>query len=127
MIMMFISLDLLRYKIEKLLAQFGLTELQHVKDSMVSLTSKNFIYTKANLIIVDVNSAGFDALEVIGNLRKGAKSKQLPILALGNAHDVEVASRLFKLGCTDYISKPFDDMAFASKVLELIQIGRAHV
>lgn len=121
MVVMFISLDLLRIKIEKLLVQFGITEMQAVKDNMVSLTSRNFIYPDAKLIIVDVNSGGFDAIEVISNFRKSIKSKHLPILALGNSTDSSVASKLMKLGCTDYMSKPFDDMTFASKVLDMVR------
>lgn len=60
MIVMFISLDLLRLKIEKLMSQVGVTEMQQVKDSMVSLTSKNFLYPHAKLIVIDVTSAGVD-------------------------------------------------------------------
>lgn len=118
---MFISLDLLRIKIEKLLVQFGITEMQAVKDNMVSLATKNFIYPDAKLIIVDVNSGGFDALEVIANLKKSVKSKHIPILALGNNTDISVANKLIKLGCSDYMSKPFDDMAFASKVIDMMR------
>ena len=69
MIVMFISLDLLRLKIEKLMSQVGVTEMQQVKDSMVSLTSKNFLYPQAKLIVIDVTSAGFDATEVIKSKR----------------------------------------------------------
>lgn len=75
MILMFISLDLLRLKIEKLLSQVGVTEMQHVKDNMVSLTSKNFIYPQAKLIIIDMTSSGFDATEVLKNLKANLKSK----------------------------------------------------
>ena len=121
MIVMFISLDLLRLKIEKLMSQVGVTEMQQVKDSMVSLTSKNFLYPHAKLIVIDVTSAGFDATEVIKNLKANPKSKQLPILAIGNQAESEAAQKYIKMGCTDYIKKPFEDLAFANKALAIMR------
>lgn len=121
MIVMFISLDLLRLKIEKLMSQVGVTEMQQVKDSMVSLTSKNFLYPHAKLIVIDVTSAGFDATEVIKNLKANPKSKQLPILAIGNQAESEAAQKYIKMGCTDYIKKPFEDLAFVNKALAIIR------
>lgn len=121
MIVIFISLDLLRLKIEKLLSQVGVTEMQQVKDSMVSLTSKNFLYPHAKLIVIDVTSAGFDATEVIKNLKANPKSKQLPILAIGNQAESEAAQKYIKMGCTDYIKKPFEDLAFVNKALAIIR------
>lgn len=125
MILMFISLDLLRLKIEKLLSQVGVAEMQHVKDNMVSLTSKNFIYPQAKLIIIDMTSSGFDATEVLKNLKANPKSKQLPILAIGNQAESEVAQKFVKMGCADYIKKPFDDLAFANKALALIRTSES--
>ena len=121
MIVIFISLDLLRLKIEKLLSQVGVTEMQQVKDSMVSLTSKNFLYPHAKLIVIDVTSAGFDATEVIKNLKANPKSKQLPILAIGNQAESEAVQKYIKMGCTDYIKKPFEDLAFVNKALAIIR------
>ena len=121
MIVIFISLDLLRLKIEKLMSQVGVTEMQQVKDSMVSLTSKNFLYPHAKLIVIDVTSAGFDATEVIKNLKANPKSKQLPILAIGNQAESEAAQKYIKMGCTDYIKKPFEDLAFVNKALAIIR------
>ena len=121
MIVIFISLDLLRLKIEKLMSQVGVTEMQQVKDSMVSLTSKNFLYPHAKLLVIDVTSAGFDATEVIKNLKANPKSKQLPILAIGNQAESEAAQKYIKMGCTDYIKKPFEDLAFVNKALAIIR------
>lgn len=121
MIVTFISLDLLRLKIEKLMSQVGVTEMQQVKDSMVSLTSKNFLYPHAKLIIIDMTSAGFDATEVLKNLKANPKSKQLPILAIGNQAESEAAQKYIKMGCTDYIKKPFEDLAFANKALAIMR------
>ena len=103
------------------MSQVGVTEMQQVKDSMVSLTSKNFLYPHAKLIVIDVTSAGFDATEVIKNLKANPKSKQLPILAIGNQAESEAAQKYIKMGCTDYIKKPFEDLAFANKALAIMR------
>jgi len=120
-IALFISLDLLRYKVEKALNQFGILDIQSVGNNMLTLASRNFIYSDVQLIIVDSDCADFDAFSVISNLRKGKKSAHLPILALGNRTDQSFVNRLMAIGCTDYINKPIDDMTFASKVLQIIR------
>lgn len=120
-IALFISLDVLRYKVEKALNQFGIVDIQNIGANMLTLASRNFIYHDVQLIIVDIDSADFDALNVISNLKKGEKSAHIPILVLGNKIEINFVNRLLSLGCTDYINKPIDDMTFASKVLQIIR------
>lgn len=120
-IALFISLDVLRYKVEKALNQFGILDIQSVGANMLTLASRNFIYHDVQLIIVDIDSAAFDAFNVITNLKKGEKSAHIPILVLGNQIDINFVNRLLSLGCTDYVNKPIDDMTFASKVLQIIR------
>lgn len=120
-IALFISLDVLRYKVEKTLNHFGLVDIQSVGANMLALTSKNFLYNDIQLIIVDFDSADFDAFNVISNLKKGKKSAHIPILVLGNQIQINFVNRLLALGCTDYINKPIDEMTFASKVLQIIR------
>jgi len=120
-IALFISLDVLRYKVEKALNQFGILDIQSVGANMLTLASRNFIYHDVQLIIVDIDSAAFDAFNVITNLKKGEKSAHIPILVLGNQIDINFVNRLLLLGCTDYVNKPIDDMTFASKVLQIIR------
>lgn len=116
-----ISLDLLRYKVEKTLNHFGLTDIQSIGSKMVSLATKNFIYTDVQLIIIDIDSSDYDAMHVIANLKAGHKSSNIPVLALGNSTDKSLITRLKSAGCTEYITKPIDDMTFASKVLQIIR------
>jgi len=118
-IALIIGLDLLRYKIEKTLNQFGLNDIQNIGPKMVSLASKNFIYTEVRLIIIDIDSSEFDAFDVIAQLKKGQKSSNIPILAIGNSTEKSTSNRLISLGCLEYIPKPIDDMTFASKVLQI--------
>ena len=120
-IALFISLDVLRYKVEKTLNQFGIVDIQSVGVNMLTLASRNFIYHDIQLIIVDIDSSDFDAYAAITNLKKRDKSAQIPILVLGNQVDKSFINRLLLLGCTDYINKPIDDMTFASKVLQIIR------
>ncbi len=120
-IALFISLDVLRYKVEKTLNQFGIVDIQSVGANMLTLASRNFIYHDIQLIIVDIDSSDFDAYAVIANLKKREKSAHIPILVLGNQVDKKFINRILLLGCADYINKPIDDMTFASKVLQIIR------
>lgn len=120
-IALFISLDVLKYKVEKTLNQFGIVDIQIVGTKMLTIASKNFIYSDVQLIIIDSDSLDFDAFTILSNLRKGAKSAHLPILVLGNRTEKSYISRLMALGCTDYISKPLDDMTLASKVIQMMR------
>lgn len=116
-----ISLDLIRIKIEKLLTTFGMTDFQMLSPQMISIASKNFPYTDVSLIILDVDTKDFQVQEVIARLKSGEKSAHIPILALGNRADKVYSNGFKALGCADYITKPIDDMSFASRVLQLIR------
>lgn len=120
-IALMISLDMMRLKVEQSLRHFGITDVQHIGTSMITLYSKNFIYTDVQLIIIDIDSPDFNAFEVISNLKKGSKSNKIPIIAIGNRSDATLTTQLMALGCIEYIVKPIDDMTFSSKVLQILR------
>lgn len=111
----------MRLKVEKTLRQFGISDIQTIGTKIITMSSKNFNATDIELVIIDIDSADFNAYEVIANLKKGSKSNQLPILALGNRSDEPLITQLKALGCTDYVTKPIDDLTFSSKVLHILR------
>ena len=88
----------------------------------VSFTSgkKALAYLKDNpvsLVLTDVNMPEMNGIEVV-RLAKQIRP-DLPIIVMGShIGDEEIKSNLFKLGVTDYLSKPFE-LTFLEKTIEL--------
>lgn len=61
-----------------------------------------------DLIILDVMMPNMDGFEVCGNLRKSAKTKDIPIILLTAKGTIEDKITGFNSGADDYLVKPFD-------------------
>ena len=61
-----------------------------------------------DLIIVSLLSTSFDGLRVCASLRFDEKTKDLPILALGDLHDETRLVRAYDLGVNDLLLRPIE-------------------
>lgn len=61
-----------------------------------------------DLIILDVMMPNMDGFEACSNLRKSAKTKDIPIIILTAKGTIEDKITGFGLGADDYLVKPFD-------------------
>ncbi|MEO0685508.1 MAG: response regulator, partial [Cyanobacteria bacterium J06649_11] len=48
-----------------------------------------------------------DGFEICKQLKKAEKTKDIPVIFLSAAHDIESKVKGFELGAIDYITKPF--------------------
>jgi len=64
-----------------------------------------FLNTHYDLVILDIMMPGMNGLELIEKLR--AKNTSIPIIFLTARDDIETKLEGFKLGCDDYLTKPF--------------------
>ena len=63
---------------------------------------------KPDMIILDVMMPNMDGFEVCKNLRKSAKTKDIPIILLTAKGTIEDKITGFGSGADDYLVKPFD-------------------
>jgi diguanylate cyclase (GGDEF)-like protein len=62
---------------------------------------------KPNLIILDVEMPVMDGYETITKLKENKKTKNIPVIFLTSLTKPDVIKKIFNLGASDYISKPF--------------------
>ena len=68
------------------------------------------------LVVVDQVPAPFTVVAVIEELRRDDATKDLPILAVAQADDLEVRIALLEAGADDVITKPFDQVELEARV-----------
>ncbi|MBI3071360.1 MAG: sigma-54-dependent Fis family transcriptional regulator [Deltaproteobacteria bacterium] len=71
-----------------------------------------------DLVLLDLNLAGFDGIETLHRLRKNAP--ETPVVMITAFGDIRAAVRAIKAGATDFISKPFDNEALLASVDTLL-------
>lgn len=60
-----------------------------------------------DLILLDIRLPYMDGIEVVSQLRKDARTKTIPVIAVTALAGLEDRESLLQVGCDDYISKPY--------------------
>ncbi len=63
---------------------------------------------RPDLILLDIMMPEVDGLTVLRKLRRGDRTKDIPVLVLTALSDSDKKALCFNLGAVDYIQKPFD-------------------
>lgn len=81
-------------------------------DIAVSLDGPSAIetanYLHPDLILLDIMMPGMDGYEVCQILKSNPTTSKIPVIFLTALDQVKNKTKGFKIGCVDYISKPFD-------------------
>jgi DNA-binding response OmpR family regulator len=81
-------------------------------EAALSLVEKN----RPDLILLDVMMPGIDGFETCEKLKANSLTKDIPVIFLIAKTEVEATVRGFKVGCVDYIAKPFKREEVLSRV-----------
>jgi CheY-like chemotaxis protein len=75
------------------------------------------------LVLMDMDLPGTDGLSLVAELRKDARTRRLPVVAL-TAHAMRGdKERFLESGCTGYIAKPIQVASFAREIERFIRGG----
>ncbi len=77
-----------------------------------------------DLVILDLGLPDLDGRMVLSSFRKNPLTATLPVLVVSGSSEEWVAAECLALGAVGYVSKPFDPMALAGKVTELLALPR---
>jgi DNA-binding response OmpR family regulator len=77
-----------------------------------------------DLVILDLGLPDLDGRMVLASFRKNPLTAALPILVVSASSEEWVEAECLALGAVGYVSKPFDPMALATKVTELLALPR---
>jgi len=73
-----------------------------------------------DLIILDVMMPDISGFEVCQHLKNNPKTKEIPIVILTAEQNEEHKEAMFRMGISDYISKPFSPNGLSSKIDEIL-------
>jgi len=91
----------------------------HTGEKGMKLAQEN----KFDLITLDVDLPDINGFEVCSQLKHRHHSRHTPIVFISGRPHEEDVQRGLELGAVDYITKPFDAMHFASRLLSHIKTG----
>ena len=78
-----------------------------------------------DIIIMDLVMPRMSGINAIREIRQHQETAKIPAIALTSADDDETKRKALRAGFTDYIIKPFDLVAFKSKVESLLGITKS--
>jgi len=77
--------------------------------------------TRPDLIFLDVLMPGMDGFETCQALRAHETTRDIPIIMVTTSGEPQNIQRGFDSGCTDYITKPFNDNELLDKLERYLQ------
>jgi two-component system cell cycle response regulator len=78
-----------------------------------------------DLIVCSLNlGGGVDVLRMVSQLRALEKTRQIPILIIGESTQIDRLAKALDLGVNDYVVKPFDRNELIARVRTQIRRGR---
>ncbi len=77
-----------------------------------------------DLILLDINMPQMDGFAVCKRLKNDSVTKEIPIIFLSGASDINSIAMAFRLGAVDYVSKPFNGLELRARVNTHIQIRK---
>ncbi|MBW4331986.1 response regulator [Stakelama sp. CBK3Z-3] len=80
--------------------------------------------TDFDLIIMDIVMPEMDGIEACARLRLDERSRQVPILMLTGARDVQALNQAFVAGANDFVGKPVNQIDLLARVRTLLRLGR---
>jgi adenylate cyclase len=75
-----------------------------------------------DLILLDINMPNMDGYEVCRRLKANAKTKEIPVIFISALDDVWDKVKAFKVGGTEYITKPFQAEEVLARVENQLKI-----
>ena len=99
-----------------------------LKDSYKTLSAKNgeeavglAVMEVPDLIIMDLMMYEMNGLEAIRLIRQNPKTRTIPIIAITGGLSNTIEDECSRIGCDDYLSKPFTGAELSSHIKKLLK------
>ena len=81
-----------------------------------------------DLVLLDVMMPDIGGHEVLRRLSEDERTRGLPVVFLSARTDRDDLRAAYELGAVDYVTKPFDPIALAARVDEILgRVGRGEI
>jgi len=78
-----------------------------------------------DLILLDITMPGMDGFEVCHKIKSSPKTQNIPIIFLTASRDTESIVKAFKVGGSDYISKPYNTEEVLARLQTHLKLKKA--
>ncbi|MDO9640876.1 MAG: response regulator [Pseudotabrizicola sp.] len=100
--------------IPRIAAEVGCADTTISSSGAQALSLLEQSFRPYDCLLLDINMPGIDGIELCGRIRQIAAYRDTPIIMLTAMKDLDHLDRAFRAGASDYISKPFDVIAFGT-------------
>lgn len=100
--------------IPRIAAEVGCADTTISSSGAQALSLLEQSFRPYDCLLLDINMPGIDGIELCGRIRQIAAYRDTPIIMLTGMKDLDHLDRAFRAGASDYISKPFDVIAFGT-------------
>ncbi len=76
------------------------------------------------LILLDIRMPGQDGFEICHRLKARPETRDIPLMFISSAHEVEERVEGLRLGAVDFVSKPFRSEELLARVRTHLEVGR---
>jgi len=99
-----------------------------LKDSYETISAKNgeeavglAVMEAPDLILMDLMMYEMNGLEAIRLIRQNPKTRSIPIIAITGGLSKTIEDECFRIGCDDYIAKPFTAEQLIPRIEKLLK------
>ena len=99
-----------------------------LRDSYETLSAKNgeeavglAVMEVPDLILMDLMMYEMNGLEAIHLMRQNPKTRSIPIIAITGGLSNTIEDECSRIGCDDYVSKPFTAAELSSRIKKLLK------
>ncbi|OPY71156.1 MAG: Phytochrome-like protein cph2 [Syntrophorhabdus sp. PtaU1.Bin002] len=98
---------------------FAVSEAENGEEGL-----KTFIRYQPDIVVSDAMMPHMDGFSFCESLRLLPEGKHVPFLMVTGLEDTESVQRAYKVGATDFISKPFNWLIFCERVRYMLRASR---
>jgi putative two-component system response regulator len=111
--------------LEDMLSEGGYTRMKSVTDSRLALeTYETFA---PDLVLLDLMMPHVDGFTILESLRTAAGESFFPVIVLTADANESTKIRALRLGATDFLLKPFDQLEVLLRMTNLLETRRLHL
>lgn len=111
----------LRIKIEKILNQYGLNNVEFLKNTRLAISNPDYVVKSADLLILDYDSYGEKTADIIVKLKE--KEKRIPIIVMISSANISFLKTAARLGSVEILAKPFEDIKLIEKIFKFESVS----
>ena len=100
-----------------MLADYEIIEAENGVQAIAALQKHE---GELSLVLLDIVMPGIDGFGVLEEMNAQGWIEDVPVIMISSESDSSNIERAYKLGCTDFIGRPFDEMIVQRRVINTI-------